>query len=561
MKKKLLSTLVTVACTSAAFSGHAMASTPEKSAQPNIVYIIVDDQRFDALGFMNDAAVTPNMDKMAANGVHFKNAFVTSSLSSPSRASVLTGQYAHNHGIVDNNPNSVAYKLKYFPQELKKVGYQTGFFGKWHFGGIEKDAKAGFAGFDRWVGLIGQGDYYPVNMMGNPAQLNIDGKMVNQQGYITDELTDYTLDFIEHRDKSKPFMVYLSHKGVHADFLPAPRHKDTLKGKKFPVPDSYANTEENYKGKPRWVEDQRNSWHGVDFPYMKDLNLNEFQRDYYETLRSVDDSVGRVQQYLKDHDLADNTIIMLMGDNGFQFGEHGLTDKRTAYEASIRVPLIASGPGFDKGRVVEDVVANIDIAPTLLDAAGVKTPDWYDGSSFYPLAHGEKPAKPRDTSFVYEYFWEYNFPYTPTTFAVRNDTYKYIQYYGLWDTEELYNLKDDPDEMHNLIGSTDEDIIKTKIALRKELFEKLKDQNGDNIIPYNQRRSEGITQRHAPEGKKSADFPDRWLVDYNPDDKYFGWFPDMPNKRAFVNKVIAGMKKGEKALEKAIAEERKKAGK
>ncbi|PJC86632.1 acetylglucosamine-6-sulfatase [Vibrio sp. HA2012] len=563
MKKKFLSSLVAVACAPAIFVGSAQAAASADAAstshaKPNIVYIIVDDQRYDALGFMNDAAVTPNMDKMAANGVHFKNAFVTSSLSSPSRASVLTGLYSHNHGISDNNPNPVAEKLKYFPQELHKAGYQTGFFGKWHFGGIEEKAKAGFAGFDRWVGLIGQGDYYPVNMMGKPAQLNIDGKMVNQKGYITDELTDYALDYLDHRDKDKPFMIYLSHKGVHADFLPAPRHIDTLKGKKFPVPASYADTEENYKGKPRWVKDQRNSWHGVDFPYMKDLDLNKFQRDYYETLRSVDDSVGRVQKYLKDHNLADNTIIMLMGDNGFQFGEHGLTDKRTAYEASIRVPLIASGPGFDKGRVVEDVVANIDIAPTLLDAAGVKTPDWYDGSSFYPLAHGEKPAKPRDSSFVYEYFWEYNFPYTPTTFAVRNDTYKYIQYYGLWETEELYNLKDDPDEMHNLINSKDDNIIETKIALRKELFEKLKDHNGNNVIPYNQRRSEGVVQRHGPEGRKAANFPKEWMKEYGTQDFLMGWFPDRLNKKEFYKQFETGLKKGKEALEKAIEEEKAK---
>jgi len=556
MKKKLLSALVAVACAPAAFSGYAQAATANSApgAKPNIVYIIVDDQRFDAMGFMSKHAVTPNMDKIAANGVHFKNAFVTTSLSSPSRASVLTGMYAHNHGISDNNPNPVVNKLQYFPQELKKAGYQTGFFGKWHFGGIETDAKPGFAGFDRWVGLLGQGDYYPVNMLGETSQLNIDGKMVDQKGYITDELTDYAIDWLDHRDKNKPFMVYLSHKGVHADFHPAARHNGKLKDTKFPVPSTYANTPENYKGKPRWVQDQRNSWHGVDFPYMKDLDLDQFQREYYETLLSVDDSVGRVQQWLKDHNLADNTIIMLMGDNGFQFGEHGLTDKRTAYEASIRVPLIASGPGFDKGRVVEDVVANIDIAPTLLDAAGVKAPAWYDGSSFLPLASGKKPAKPRSDSFVYEYFWEYNFPYTPTTFAVRNDTYKYIQYYGLWDTEELYNLKDDPEEKNNLINSKDEDIIKTKIALRAELFEKLKDHDGNNVIPYNQRRSEGIVQRHGPEGLKAANFPEHWMRDYDPVDKYTGWFPDMPNKDAFMKKIQAGAKKGEEALQKIMKE-------
>lgn len=395
------------------------------------------------------------------------------------------------------------------------------------------EAKPGFAGFDRWVGFIGsnaQGNYYPIDMLGNPSMLNVDGKKVKQKGYITDELTDYAIDWLNHRDKSKPFMLYLGHKGVHADFLPAPRDVGKLANKTFKKPDTYANTPENYKGKPRWVKDQRNSWHGVDFPYNENLDFNQFQRNYYETLMSVDDSVGRIRKYLKDHHLAKNTVVMLMGDNGFMFGEHGLIDKRNAYEESIRIPLIAEGPGFDKGRVVKDVVANIDIAPTILDIAHVKAPSNYDGSSFLPLASGKQPAKPRSKSFVYEYFWEYNFPYTPTTFAIRNSHYKYITYYGLWDTEELYDIKNDPHEKHNLIDSKDPNIIRTKIALRHELFVKLKDHHGKNVIPYGERHSSGQLFRYKKTGKRAADFPDEWMRDYNPKDKYFGLFPDVVNK-------------------------------
>ncbi|WNJ94297.1 sulfatase [Vibrio ruber] len=534
--KKLAPTLIALACSQAIGSYATAATSPSDSSsakRPNIVYIIVDDQRYDAMGFINNEAVTPNMDKLAKNGVYFKNAFVTTSLSGPSRASILTGMYAHNHGMVDNNKNPDVYKLHYFPEELKKVGYQTGFFGKWHFGGVEKEGKPGFAGFDRWISFIGsnsQGNYYPVDMFGRPSMLNVDGKEVKQKGYITDELTDYAIDWLDHRDKSKPFMLYLGHKGVHADFLPAPRHYGKLAGKTFKKPDTYANTEENYKGKPRWVKDQRNSWHGVDYPYNSNLDLDQFKRNYYETLMSVDDSVGRVQQYLKDHNLDKNTVIMVMGDNGFMFGEHGLIDKRNAYEESIRVPLIAAGPGFDKGRVVEDVVANIDIAPTILDAAHIKVPSNYDGSSFLPLASGKEPTTPRSKSFVYEYFWEYNFPYTPTTFAIRNEQYKYIQYYGLWDTEELYDLQADPHEKHNLINSQDPKVITTKVALRKELFQKLKNHHGKNVIPYNARKSEGQVFRYKATGKKAADFPDQWMRDYDPSDKYFGLRPDMVDK-------------------------------
>jgi len=521
------------------------------AAKPNIVYILLDDQRYDAFGFINPLIKTPHMDEIAHNGTWFKNAFVTTSLSSPSRASILTGMYAHNHGVADNNPTDLS-RLRYFPELLQKSGYQTAFFGKWHFGGADSTAKAGFAGFDRWVGLLGQGDYYPINMFGEPAMLNIDGKLTPQQGYITDELTDYTLDWLDHTDKSRPFMVYLSHKGVHADFYPAVRDKGKLSSVTFPLPETWADTQENYVGKPMWVKNQRNSWHGVDYPYDRKMDLQQFQRDYYETLMAVDDSVGRVQAWLKKNGLADNTIVMVMGDNGFMFGEHGLIDKRAAYEESMRVPLIASGPGFAKGKVVEDVVANIDIAPTLLDAAGIAKPANYDGSSFLGLGTGRKDLPPRKDYFVYEYFWEYNFPYTPTTFAIRTPQYKYIQYYGIWDKEELYDIAKDPHEKHNLIDDKSKAMIETKIALRKKLFDGLKDHQGNSIIPYNERTSQGVVFRYREGGKKMADFPAEWLRGDNPRDKYDGVLPDQYQKEKADEQVFASFEKTEALIHQML---------
>ncbi|MBA0204610.1 sulfatase family protein [Pectobacterium aroidearum] len=522
-----------------------------ESQRPNIVYILLDDQRYDAFGFINKNIQTPHMDEIAKNGTWFKNAFVTTSLCSPSRASILTGMYVHNHGVSDNNPTDLS-KLNYFPEKLKERGYQTGFFGKWHFGGADYTAKAGFAGFDRWVGLLGQGDYYPINMFGEQAKLNIDGKMVPQKGYITDELTDYAVNWLDGIDKKKPFMMYLSHKGVHSDFYPAIRHKGSMDKVTFPLPETYADTPENYEGKPMWVKNQRNSWHGVDYPYNKKMDMQQFQRDYYETLRSVDDSVGRVQEWLKKNGLDKNTIVMVMGDNGFTFGEHGLIDKRSAYETSMRVPLIASGPGFGKGDVVEDLVANIDIAPTFLEAAGAEKPKNYDGNSFLNIkSDKEKQAKRKDY-FAYEYFWEYDFPYTPTTFAIRTPEYKYIQYYGIWDKEELYDMKNDPDEKQNLIDSKDKKLIETKIALRKQLYMELKDHDDRNVIPYNQRTKEGQVFRYQETGKKMADFPDEWLRGDNPRDKYSGIIPETVNKDAEGEKVFASFEKADQMVKELM---------
>lgn len=552
-KNKLLAAAVALACMQVAGVHAATPDVSPVAAQqsvqqpPNVVYILLDDQRYDAFGFLNPKIKTPNMDSIAKDGTYFKNAFVTTSLCSPSRASILTGMYVHNHGVSDNNPSDLS-NLHYFPELLRERGYQTGFFGKWHFGGADLTATKGFAGFDRWVGLLGQGSYYPIDDYGKPVMLNIDGEKVPQKGYITDELTDYAVDWLNHIDKKKPFMMYLSHKGVHSDFLPPKRYRGSMKDVNIPLPDTYADTPENYAGKPMWVKNQRNSWHGVDYPYNTNMDLQQYQRDYYETLRGVDDSVGRVRDWLKQQGLDKNTIIMVMGDNGFMFGEHGLIDKRNAYEESIRVPLIASGPGFAKDKVVDDIVRNIDIAPTILDAAGIQEPKSYDGQSFWQLGVDGSKTPKRANYFVYEYFWEYSFPMTPTTFAIRTPEYKYIQYYGVWDKEELYDMKNDPQEKHNLIDSKDDKIISAKVALRKTLYHDLRDHQGKNVIPYNQRLGQGQVYRYEGTGEQMATFPREWLKGYNHAEILAGFIPDQIGKDAKVKASVEAASKSKKKL-------------
>ena len=424
--------------------------TDRESSQPlNVIFILTDDQRFDEMGFMNPIIDTPNIDRLAREGVHFKNAFVTTALCSPSRATILTGQYMHNHGVVDNNappnPNSV-----FFPQYLQAAGYDTAFVGKWHMGEAASASRSlddPQPGFDHWVSFAGQGHYYPTQLRnGLVNQLNINGEHVPQKGYITDELTDYALDYLSERPSDNPFFLYLSHKAVHANFSPAERHAEQYADRDIPIPASQADTDENYHGKPMWVKNQRNSWHGVDFPYHSSLDVQAYKMEYHRAMSAVDDSIGRLLAWLAENGYAENTIVMLMGDNGFLFGEHGLIDKRNAYEESMRVPLVAWGPSvLPESYKVDEIVANLDIAPTMLDIAGLKSPVQFEGQSLLPLARGMSVSDWRK-ELLYEYYWEFNFPSTPTTFALRTDDYKLIQYHGIWDTEELYDIKNDPKE-------------------------------------------------------------------------------------------------------------------
>ncbi|MEM8768264.1 MAG: sulfatase/phosphatase domain-containing protein, partial [Pseudomonadota bacterium] len=276
-----------------------------------------------------------------------------------------------------------------------------------------------------------------------------DGEAVQTAGYLTDEHTDYAVEFIGW-ERDKPFLLYLSHKAVHAPFTPAERHRASYADANYSYPETMADSADTYAGKPAWVKAQRDSWHGVDGMYAGSVDFDQFVRDYAETLRAVDDSVGRVVTALDAAGVLEETLIVFTSDNGFQFGEHGLIDKRTMYEASIRVPLIVRGPGAPGGERRAQMVLNVDFAPTFMALAGAAVPAGVQGASFLPyLADARAPGR---DAFLYEYFWERAFPQTPTVLGVRTERYKLMRYHGIWDRYELYDLKADPDERNNLLA-------------------------------------------------------------------------------------------------------------
>jgi len=458
------------------FSQEKIDPVPEifdQSSAPNIIFILSDDHRYDLMEFMGKVKFlkTPGMNKMAEKGAHIQQAFVTTSLCSPSRASVLTGLYSHKHGVVDND-SPVAEHNIFFPEYLQKRGYETAFIGKWHMGGDSDEPRKGF---DKWISFKGQGVYI------DPL-LNIDGQHVQREGYITDILTQYAIDYIKQKNNNqdKPFFLYLSHKAVHAEFIPAERHKDIYKNEEVEHPSTMANTPENYKNKPNWVKEQRYGWHGVDYMYQGELGISfdDFYRRYCETLLALDEGITAVLNTLEQTGLDKSTIVFYMGDNGFSLGEHGLIDKRHMYEESIRVPLLVYAPGFIReGTKISELIQNIDIAPTILNMAGIKTPEHMDGKSFLPLLKGEK-INWRDSIF-YEYFWERPFPHTPTVFGIRTKKYKYMTYHGIWDKDELYDIENDPEEKNNLIDMPEHK--KLVRELNKKIYDWLSSTNGMQI--------------------------------------------------------------------------------
>lgn len=508
LSKTAIAVAVTAATAMAGVVPVPEAVTPAKvqGAVPrNVVFVLADDHRYDAMSFLNHQfARTPHMDAMARDGVHLKNAFVGTSLCSPSRASILTGLYTFRHRVIDNN-RQVPEGTLFFPQYLQEAGFSTAFVGKWHMGAATDDPRPGF---DHWVSFRGQGHYLPPSP---DYTLNVNGERVLQKGYITDELTDYAVEWLSsQRPAEKPFFLYLSHKAVHANFTPAERHEGLLDDAPFQRPASEADTFENYRGKPRWLRDQRNSWHGVDFPYHSALDIERYYKQYNEALSAVDDSLGRVMAKLEEMGIRDETLVIYMGDNGFMFGEHGLIDKRVAYETSIRVPMLMQCPDlFQGGTVVEQVVANIDVGPTVMEAMGLETPAHMDGRSLLALGKGDS-IDWRDY-FLYVYYWEKNFPHTPTQFALRGDRFKYITYYGLWDTDELYDLQADPGETRNL--RHDEAHADTVREMEARLYEMMAELGG-MAIPMNAPRGSSQNKRlRSRGGKKAADFPSPMVLD------------------------------------------------
>ena len=450
----------------------------------NVILVLSDDHRYDFMGFMDgpEFLETPHMDRMAARGAHLTNAMVSTSLCSPSRASILTGQYAHRHGVVDNQ-RPVPKGTVFFPEHLQRAGYETAFVGKWHMGHDHDEPRKGF---HHWVSFRGQGDYF------NPT-LNVNGTRGQVAGYTTDVLTEHALKWLAQK-RTKPFFLYLSFKAVHYPFLPAKRHHGRYQNAKIEYPETMANTEENYATQPHWVRQRRYGIHGVDHmetgPFDDDPvpSFDDLYRRYCETVHGLDENLGRVLDYVDRSGLGRSTLVIYLGDNGFALGEHGFYDKRDAFEESIRVPMLAYAPGLIRpGTKVAEMVQNIDVAPTVLEATGCPVPEdpAMDGASFLPLLAGRDV--PWRDHVIYAYYWEWNFPATPTVFALRTERYKYVYYHGVWDRNGFYDLETDPVERHNLIKVP---AYQEQIAeMQQRLFDEL-EATGGMQVPF--RRPAGV---------------------------------------------------------------------
>jgi N-acetylglucosamine-6-sulfatase len=424
------------------------------AGRPNIVFILTDDHRYDALGCAGHPWLqTPQLDRLAREGVRFENAFVTTSLCSPSRGSFLTGCYAHTHGVTANEVNDPVSSLPVFPRLLQEAGYETAFIGKWHMARWSTPRR----GFDHWVSFNGQGEYLR-------NTLNVDGRWELTYRYITDELTDYALRFLR-RERQRPFCLYLSHKAIHAPFIPAPRHARLYEDV---IVTSRDDPRDRLDEKPDWGNRRK------EFP---DWNL--YLRNYLRCLMAVDESLGRIMQELAEQQILDETVIVYAGDNGFLHGEHGgLWDKRLAYEPSIRIPLLLRYPPLVRAsQLCPEIVLNIDLAPTLLQLAGCVIPANMQGQSWRDVLTGA----PGREAFLYEYFAES--PAEPSILAVRTRRWKYVTYTRptgipperLRMMDELYDLERDPQELDNLISDRGQAAV---LADLQQQLQRLREQTG-----------------------------------------------------------------------------------
>jgi len=420
--------------------------------RPNFVFVLIDDQAWNAMGHTGRFPFlkTPHMDRLAREGASFENAFVTTSLCSPSRASLLTGCHAHRHGVRTNEKRDPDPGLETFPQRLQRAGYETAFVGKWH---MEPTANPR-PGFDYWLSFRGQGQYV------NP-KLNENGRDFQQEGYMTDLLTGYATRWLE-RPREKPFCLLLWHKAVHGPFTPAPRHAEAFPEAALPKPPNFDDT---FEDKPKWLRHMK-TYGGRRDDVLKNKDREppdalppaewnggqRHQLDYLRALLAVDESIGAVLVTLEKQGTLDDTVVIFSSDNGYFLGEHRLGDKRLMYEESIRIPLIVRYPALAAaGARLEPMALNIDVAPTILELAGARPPRTIQGRSLVPLL-GNAGAPWRD-SFLYAYYQEGWLPGIPTMLGVRTKRWKYIHYPGLpEDVDELYDLEGDPHELRNLVA-------------------------------------------------------------------------------------------------------------
>ena len=448
------------------------AQNTQKETRPNFVFIMTDDQKWDAVGFENEYPFlkTPKTDMLAKEGVVFKNAFVTNSLCSPSRATCLTGMYSHQNGVPVNEVADHRLDVPSLQRTLRQEGYEVAFIGKWHQL-LHANPRPDF---DYWLSFRGQGQYFD-------PELNENGKEIKVEGYITDILTDYTEKWLtEKRDKTKPFCLFLWHKAVHGPFKPAPEDEDIYADDLIPEPKNY---NDDYTDKGSWL--RRAAKYGVHRdayynsegkpipdstpPARKWTGKEEAWMNYLKAVSAVDRSIGRVYDRLKSLRMLDDTFMMFTSDNGYLLGNHhSVSDKRIMWEESIKVPLIVRYPKLVKaGSVIDKMVLNIDFAPTFIGLAGGKIPDTMQGRSFVQLLKGKTDDWRKD--FLYEYFREGYAPGIPTVVGIRTDRYKLVDYPELEDNNEMYDLKADPLEMTNLYN--DEKYSSLKARLEKRLEE------------------------------------------------------------------------------------------
>ena len=455
--------------------------------RPNIIYIMCDDHGHQAMscysGILNQ---TPNIDRIANEGVIFTRSFVTNSICAPSRAVMLTGKFSHINGHRDNTQVFDGSQAT-FPKLLQEAGYETAMIGKWHLGSDP-------TGFDYWNILPGQGDYY------NPDFIEM-GKKSRVEGYVTNLITDFSLNWLETRDKEKPFCLLLHHKAPHRCWMPDTAYLDMYNDVKFPLPDNFYDTYEGRQAAAsqkmhmknldpvndlkmydkegeiqsplrkffesqinRMDSAQRAAWdkaYSSEIEYYKKANLQgndllewNYQRyleDYLRCIASVDDNIGRVLDYLDENGLAENTMVVYTSDQSFYLGEHGWFDKRFMYEESFRTPLLMRLPSKIEKRKTDKLVQNIDYAPTFLELAGVSIPHEMQGESLVPLIEGIDTEDWRNS--IYYHYYEYPGPHAVKRhYGIRTDRYKLIHFYNDINQWELYDLQKDSTELNNLYG-------------------------------------------------------------------------------------------------------------
>ncbi len=518
---KRLTVLVLFFFGNAFFSCSEALKETNKKVRPNIVFIMSDDHAYQAISAYSDQLIqTPNIDRIAKEGMLFTNASVTNSICAPSRAVILTGKHSHINGKIDNRSPFDTTNVT-FPQLLQKAGYETAMFGKLHFGNNPK-------GFDEFKILPGQGDYY------NPVFNTQEGD-TTVTGYVTDIITDLTIDWFEkRRDTVKPFLLMYLHKAPHRSWMPAKRHYKQFTQKTFPLPetlfDDYetrgeaANTAEmnilkhmtliyDNKVSAKVVEDlniedrklpnrlvrmtemQRASWDSIYnpiseefrrmYPSMSDSTLmvwkyQRYMQDYLGTIAAVDENVGRLLNYLDEEKLSENTIVVYTSDQGFYLGEHGWFDKRFMYEESFKTPLLVKWPNvITPGTTEDEMVQNLDFAQTFLEVARIIPPDDMQGESLVPLLSGQKEKWDRDA--VYYHYYEYPAEHAVKRhYGIATKEFKLMHFYYDVDEWELYDRKNDPNEVNNIFA--DPDYIQVVAELKQKLKElRVKYQDSDEL--------------------------------------------------------------------------------